>query len=313
VAKRTKWNDGKWTEGRFKSFITSTLRSGTRRWPPKHMVLADAKTERKINPATGRLAQMYLCQHCKQEFSSRDIQVNHRLPVVSLEGFVSWDVFIERLYCEADELEVLCKPCHYITTQKENTLRKAFHSEQERATYQCWLDMKGRCFNKNSQRFYTHGARGISVESLWEKSYDAFLLDMGLKPPGLTLERKDNDASYSKDNCKWATPKEQANNRRTNVVVSFEGKSQTVQQWAEELNLSFASLQKRLRKWPIEKALSPTRHHNQVCASTLKQIVVEEYNNTNVTQATLAKKHAVSQGAVSKWIIESKNENQHSD
>lgn len=121
MAKRTKWNDGKWTEGRFKSFITSTLRSGTRRWPPKHMALAEAKTERKINPATGRLAQMYLCNHCKQEFSSRDIQLDHIKPVVDpKKGFQTWDIYIDKLFCERKNFQCLCKPCHKVKTKNEN-------------------------------------------------------------------------------------------------------------------------------------------------------------------------------------------------
>ena len=115
------YNDGKWTEGRFKAFITSTLRSGTRRWPVKHQVLAAAKCgERQINPATGRLAQLYECKNCKGTFSSRDIQVDHVKPVVDpKKGFISWDVYIDRLFCEAKNLQVLCKPCHKKKTVKE--------------------------------------------------------------------------------------------------------------------------------------------------------------------------------------------------
>jgi len=84
------------------------------------MVLADAKTERKINPATGRLAQMYLCQHCKQEFSSRDIQVDHIKPVVDpKKGFQTWDIYIDRLFCEKKNFQCLCKICHKVKTKNE--------------------------------------------------------------------------------------------------------------------------------------------------------------------------------------------------
>lgn len=121
MATKRKFNGGKWTEGRFKAFVTSTLRSGTRRWPPKYEVLADAKCgERQINPATGRLAQLYECKACKGKFSSRDIQIDHIKPVIDpKKGFVSWDVYIDRLFCEAKNLQALCKTCHKKKTVKE--------------------------------------------------------------------------------------------------------------------------------------------------------------------------------------------------
>ena len=124
MAKRKVYNDGKWTEGRFKAFITSTLRSGTRRWPVKHAVLASAKCgERQINPATGRLAQLYECKACKGMFSSRDIQVDHIKPVVDpKKGFVSWDVYIDKLFCEKNNLQCLCRNCHKIKTKNERSV-----------------------------------------------------------------------------------------------------------------------------------------------------------------------------------------------
>lgn len=117
---RTSWNNGKWTEGRFHSFVTSTLRSGSRRWPPKYETLNEAKTEKKKNPSSGRIAQFYRCNACKEEYVAKDVQVDHKKPVVDPErGHTTWDDYIERLFCEKKNLQVLCKGCHQVKTAKE--------------------------------------------------------------------------------------------------------------------------------------------------------------------------------------------------
>ena len=127
-------------------------------------------------------------------------------------------------------------------------MRKSFITKQERATYQCWLDMKSRCANSKSQRYYTHGDRGIRVCDEWVKSYDVFLSDMGLKPDNHTLDRTDNDGNYCKDNCSWVTPKQQARNRRSNVVVTRQGVTKTIIEWAELVGISWDAMNKRVRK-----------------------------------------------------------------
>lgn len=109
-----------WSEGRLKSFIVSVLRAGTRRYPPKFETLNEAKTEKKINSKTGRLAQHYRCNECKEEFTSKDIEVDHIVPVVDVKtGFTTWDDFINGLFCGKDNLQVLCKPCHKTKSKKE--------------------------------------------------------------------------------------------------------------------------------------------------------------------------------------------------
>lgn len=122
-------------------------------------------------------------------------------------------------------------------------------------THQCWRDMRQRCNNPNNHRYYTHGARGIKVCKEWEDSYENFVTDMGHKPDGYTIDRIDNNQGYSKENCKWATPKEQAQNRRTNINISYKGKTLNLQQWSEIVGLTFASFSKRVKKWGVERAI----------------------------------------------------------
>lgn len=113
-----------WTQGRLNAFIMSTLRAGSRRWPPKWDALEEAKTEKKPNAKTGRLAQHYKCAGCQEEFTSKDIEVDHIEPVVPLTGFVSWDNVIERLFCSKKNLQVLCTKCHKAKTKEENKQKK---------------------------------------------------------------------------------------------------------------------------------------------------------------------------------------------
>ena len=111
-----------WTEGRIKGFIVSVLRAGARRWPPKYEVLDEACVGKKINEKTGRMAKHYVCADCGKEFPSKDVEVDHILPVVDpTDGFIDWNTFISRLYCTKDNLQVLCTTCHKRKTKLERS------------------------------------------------------------------------------------------------------------------------------------------------------------------------------------------------
>ncbi len=119
-----RYNNGEWTQARFNSFVKGGLRSISQRWPPKYKCLSNAFTGTKVNPRTGRLAKHYLCRACQNEYVGSLVEVNHIDPVIPVTGFDSWDKVIERLFCEEDRLEVLCKPCHKALTKQENEERK---------------------------------------------------------------------------------------------------------------------------------------------------------------------------------------------
>ena len=118
-------SSGEWTDARFRSFITSALRAASRRWPVKYKALKEAFVGKQTNVKTGKIAMHYKCASCKGIFVAADVQVDHILPVVDpKKGFVSWDVYITRMFCEIDGLQVLCRPCHRFKTQKEKLERK---------------------------------------------------------------------------------------------------------------------------------------------------------------------------------------------
>lgn len=113
-----------WSSGRRKGFITSVIRKGFTRWPPKYEVLNAAKRGKRTNVSTGRIAEHYQCNACKKEFPSREVEVDHINPVVSNSGFSTWDEFINNLFCEASNLQVICKDCHKKKSKLENEERK---------------------------------------------------------------------------------------------------------------------------------------------------------------------------------------------
>lgn len=116
-----------WTEARFRSFITSALRSASNRYPPKWEAHKEAFVGKKINKATGRLAMHFECNMCKKHFPNKEVQVDHIDPVVDpIKGFQGWDVFVERMFVKKDGYQVLCKQCHKEKTRQEREIRNKY-------------------------------------------------------------------------------------------------------------------------------------------------------------------------------------------
>lgn len=131
------------------------------------------------------------------------------------------------------------------------------HGLKQTAEYSVWQNMITRCTNSNTNCFYRYGGRGISVCDEW-RDFEKFYADMGNRPNGMTLERIDNNGSYSKENCRWATLKEQARNTRRTKLVEHNGKTQCLKDWANEVGIVYNTLRKRfiIYGWSFEKAIS---------------------------------------------------------
>lgn len=130
--------------------------------------------------------------------------------------------------------------------------------------HQAWQNMKARCYRKSTREYCNYGGRGISICDEWLNSFEPFkewALSNGYKDD-LTLDRIDNNGNYEPSNCRWITNQEQQHNKRTNRLITFNGITKTLTQWAKEMNLTVKGLETRLDRcgWNIEKALTtPTR------------------------------------------------------
>ncbi len=131
------------------------------------------------------------------------------------------------------------------------------HGKSRSHVYAVWKQMIQRCENPKCPAFHNYGGRGIAVSEEWH-DFPTFLADMGDRPAGYSLDRADNDKGYSKGNCRWATQSEQLNNTRRNRVLTFNGKTQTYQQWAKEYGLPWHAVRDRIDRlgWPVERALN---------------------------------------------------------
>lgn len=105
--------------------------------------------------------------------------------------------------------------------------------------YSSYRHMKARCCIKTNKKYPSYGGRGIKICDRWLESFSNFLEDMGRKPSKeCTLGRIDNDGNYEPSNCRWETPLQQANNKRNNVFINYQGESFTIAQFARKVNMS---------------------------------------------------------------------------
>ena len=111
---------------------------------------------------------------------------------------------------------------------------------RDNAEYRAWCNMKQRCYNKSRHDYPRYGGRGIVVCELWVDSFECFLNDMGLKASDeLSLDRIDNNKGYNKKNCRWATPYQQANNKRNNILIEIDGLTRSILGWSDFTGLSY--------------------------------------------------------------------------
>lgn len=130
------------------------------------------------------------------------------------------------------------------------------HGERRLMTpeYAVWVSMKNRCANKNNKYY---GGKGISVCERWVLSFVDFLKDMGRRPSTKhTIERRDGNGDYAPRNCMWATKKEQANNRKSNRMITIDKKTKTLSQWCDDCGVKWSTARARIDEhgWDIKEA-----------------------------------------------------------
>ena len=143
---------------------------------------------------------------------------------------------------------------------KEATSKRSLkHKRCNTRLYHIWTSMKRRCYNKTAKEYKYYGARGIAVCSEWKDDFMSFYtwsIANGYND-NLTIDRIDVNGDYEPNNCRWATPKQQARNRRNNRTFTYNGETRCLSEWCEILGLNYHTISVRinLHKWSIEKAL----------------------------------------------------------
>jgi len=152
-----------------------------------------------------------------------------------------------------------CGCYHRERVAEVHTVHGMSRKRKRHPIYGTWHAMLQRCENPNDHSYKDYGGRGITVCDEWHDSviFINWALASGWRE-GLTLDRIDNDGNYESSNCRWITRKENSRNKRNNHLITFNGKTQTMAQWAEEVNIPYHTLKYRIGRyhWPIERALT---------------------------------------------------------
>ena len=140
-----------------------------------------------------------------------------------------------------------------------STVASVTHGMSGTRLYAIWCNMRERCYRRNRDDYPEYGGRGIEVCPEWRDNFEAFrdwALVNGYQEY-LTLDRTDTNGDYCPENCRWATLQQQANNTRTNRLITYNGETHTLSQWADLKGISYDTLRNRLnRGWTVERALS---------------------------------------------------------
>ena len=190
----------------------------------KHFTLVDTATRKDVS---GYDVEFYVCRcDCGKE----------------------WEKSKSSLRTHPD---TMCMAC----AGKANAIKRSVGKEKVPAVKRVWQGMLDRCTKPTHQAYKNYGGRGITVCQRWHK-FENFFADMGECPPGLTLERRNNNKGYSPANCRWATSTEQNRNTRTNRKLTANGKTQLLVDWARELGCRPAVVWLRLerRGWSVQDA-----------------------------------------------------------
>jgi len=169
--------------------------------------------------------------------------------------------------------------------------QKAKHHKSYSSEYNVYRGMIKRCYREKEKGYERYGGRGIKVCDRWldkEKGFQNFYEDMGPKPtPEYSIERRNNEGNYTPENCYWATKLEQGRNKRNNIIIEYNGKSQTLSDWARELGIKRVTLAKRLLidKWPIEKAFSKEDYRSKKPIRSRQTLTLNEETHSIIEWA----------------------------
>ncbi len=161
------------------------------------------------------------------------------------------------------------KACQIWHLEKGKTLmcdkhireRNMTHGKKGTRVYKTWDSMKQRCYNSRHKSYEDYGGRGIIICERWLHSFENFLADMGEPQRGQSIDRIDGNAGYYPENCRWATWREQASNRRGNTILTAFGESKTMSQWARD---SRCAVDISTLVWRVAMSKNPWPHESAI-------------------------------------------------
>lgn len=171
-------------------------------------------------------------------------------------------VRIDKVACSVDNCDKLIRSSnglcnqHYMKWYRHgDPLFKQPPGVWNTSTYKIWTSMKQRCNNSKSQHYKSYGGRGITYDPKWEQ-FKNFLEDMGWRPDGLSLDRKNNDGNYTKGNCRWVDNLVQQNNTRANIMIQYSGEIRTLAEWNRKSDLPPNTIGWRIKRgWSVKDAI----------------------------------------------------------
>lgn len=165
--------------------------------------------------------------------------------------------------------------CGIACSGKYNGGGPPIHGHSNSPTYTSWYAMKRRCIYPKQDSYPYYGGRGITVCERW-MTFENFLADMGVRPSkNHSVDRINANGNYEPSNCRWATAKEQAGHKKNNLVLTLDGKSMILTDWAEKYGIPIPTLKGRLRRGvPLRDALTMPRGNGPNAGVPYKQGVV---------------------------------------
>ena len=183
--------------------------------------------------------------------------------------------------------------CGCFLKEERGSFRRT-HGMSTTPEFKAWSLMKARCTRVTAKDYVRYGGRGIRVCDRWMQSFTAFLEDVGMRPSKHhSLGRIDNNGNYEPGNVRWETVAQQARNTRRNDLITHDGKTLTISEWAQLAGLKDATLRRRLKvhKWQFEKAIS-------AATRKLSERDLEFIRSSNDTSTSLALRFGVSSAAI---------------
>lgn len=203
-------------------------------------------------------------------------QTFHRLTVVShfgkKRGQQAWHCRCicggQTICTSADLKRGHSKSCGCLQRERVKSTGEAnrTHGLTQHPEFNIWNCMIRRCCDTKHPRYADYGGRGITVCDRWRESPANFFADMGPRPRGYTIERKNNDRGYCPDNCEWIPKPDQNKNTRETRLISFNGETLHLAEWTRRLRMSHSVIQNRLKRgWTIAEALTtPVSRSNKL-------------------------------------------------